>query len=73
MREARLVTTQAELEAAVFRMQGASRLALDTEFMRERTYFAQLCLVQLASDTDSYLVITGTGVTWRFLKRMVKH
>jgi ribonuclease D len=62
MREARLITTQAELEAAVFRLQGASRLALDTEFMRERTYYAQLCLVQLASDTDSYLVDPLAGL-----------
>lgn len=46
----------------MFRMQGASRLALDTEFMRERTYYAQLCLVQLASDTDSYLVDPLAGL-----------
>jgi ribonuclease D len=62
MRDATLVTTQDQLEAAVFRLQGAARLAIDTEFMRERTYFAQLCLVQVASDADCYLVDTLAGL-----------
>mgnify|MGYP006148928585 CR=1 FL=1 len=31
MRDATLVTTPGQLEAAVFRLQGASRLAIDTE------------------------------------------
>lgn len=56
MRDATLVTTPEQLDAAVFRMQGARRLAIDTEFMRERTYYAQLCLVQVATDTDCFLV-----------------
>lgn len=62
MRDAQLITTQAELDAAVFRMQSASRLALDTEFMRERTYFARLCLVQVATDTDCCLVDPLAGL-----------
>jgi len=31
-------------------------LGVDTEFMRERTFFSQLCLVQLATDNDIYCV-----------------
>lgn len=62
MRDATLVTQPAELEAAVFRMQGAARLAVDTEFMRESTYRPKLCLVQVASDTDCYLVDTLAGL-----------
>ena len=62
MRDATLVTTQEQLDAAVFRLQGARRLAIDTEFMRERTYFPQLCLVQVASDTDCYLVDPLAGL-----------
>jgi len=62
MRDATLVTRPDELEAAVFRMQGASRLAIDTEFMRESTYRAQLCLVQVASDADCYLVDALAGL-----------
>ncbi len=33
-------------------------LGLDTEFMRERTYFAQLCLLQLSFDTRAVCVDT---------------
>lgn len=62
MRDATLVTRADELEAAVFRLQGASRLAVDTEFMRERTYRPQLCLVQVASDADCYLVDALAGL-----------
>ncbi|RPI12059.1 MAG: ribonuclease D, partial [Lysobacterales bacterium] len=55
MRDATYVATPEALAAATFRLQGARRLAIDTEFMRERTYYPQLCLVQVASDTDCYL------------------
>jgi ribonuclease D len=56
MREARLIQDQGELEAAVFRLHGADRLAIDTEFMRERTYHPQLCLVQIGTESDCFLV-----------------
>ena len=49
MGDARLIHEPAALEAALFRLHGAKRLALDTEFMRERTYHPQLCLVHPGS------------------------
>jgi ribonuclease D len=55
MREARLIQDPGELETAVFRLRGAERLAVDTEFMRERTYHPQLCLVQVGTEADCYL------------------
>ena len=62
MREATLVTSPAALAAAVFRLEAAQRLAIDTEFMRERTYFPQLCLVQVATETDCLLVDPLAGL-----------
>ena len=62
MRDATLVMTNETLATAVFRLQGATRLALDTEFMRESTYSPQLCLVQVASDADCYLVDPLAGL-----------
>jgi ribonuclease D len=62
MRDATLVTTQSALDAAVFRLQAAARLAIDTEFMRERTYFPQLCLLQIATETDCFLVDPLAGL-----------
>jgi ribonuclease D len=62
MRDATLVTNQPQIEAAVFRLQSAARLAIDTEFMRERTYYPQLCLVQVATDSDCFLVDPLAGL-----------
>jgi ribonuclease D len=62
MRDARFVTTQDQLDTAIFRLQSASRLAVDTEFMREKTYYPQLCLVQVATDTDCFLVDPLAGL-----------
>jgi len=36
-------------------------LALDTEFMREKTYFAKLCLIQLATEDGSWMIDPLSG------------
>src|SRR5689334_763315 len=43
-----LITDQDGLCALAARLTGARAVALDTEFLRERTYRAELCLVQIA-------------------------
>lgn len=35
---------------------GADRIGVDTEFMRESTYFSQLCLVQVSTGHDIYCI-----------------
>lgn len=50
------IRTTQELEQLVERLQGASVIGVDTEFMRERTYFARLCLVQVASDDVAAII-----------------
>jgi ribonuclease D len=44
-----LVTQPAQLDRLVEQLAPARWIALDTEFMRERTYYARLCLVQVAT------------------------
>jgi len=44
-----IVTTEPELIEVISRLESAPAIGLDTEFLRERTYRAELCLVQLAS------------------------
>ena len=54
------LTTTDALAAFCARAADAPYVTVDTEFLRERTYFAQLCLVQLAlpgeNDSDAVLV-----------------
>jgi len=44
------VNSQAGLEALCDSLRGQPVLALDTEFLREKTYHAQLCLLQVAAE-----------------------
>lgn len=44
------IDTPEDLHAFCEQLQGAKQIALDTEFLREKTYFAQLCLLQVASE-----------------------
>ena len=44
------IDTPAALDALCARIKGKPWMAVDTEFMRERTYFPELCLVQVATD-----------------------
>lgn len=50
------ITNTAELEKLVATLRGSDLVAIDTEFMRERTYFAKLCLVQVANDEVSAIL-----------------
>jgi ribonuclease D len=44
------VDTQQGLMDLCEQLRGKGELALDTEFLREKTYYVQLCLLQIASD-----------------------
>ena len=51
-----LIDTPAALETAVEALATAKVLAVDTEFVRETTYYPQLGLVQIASDTHCFCI-----------------
>lgn len=51
-----LIQTPAELDAQIERWRKAPWLAVDTEFVREETYYAQLCLIQLSDGGTPALV-----------------
>lgn len=44
------------LRSLVASMRGTDIIAVDTEFMREKTYYARLCLIQIATDDISAIV-----------------
>jgi ribonuclease D len=47
-----LITTTEVLQALCDRLAGEAFVTVDTEFIRERTYWPQLCVVQLAGEHD---------------------
>ena len=50
------IVTNAELAAFCARLEGAPFVTVDTEFMRETTYWPKLCLLQIASAEDAAVV-----------------
>lgn len=54
--DTRLVATDTDLASALAPLAHLDYLALDTEFMRERTYWPQLCLIQVANAAGCVLV-----------------
>ncbi len=51
-----LITDTAGLAALCDRLRAESFVTVDTEFMRERTYWPELCVVQLAGDDEVAVV-----------------
>ncbi len=50
------ITSTRELAALVSRARREPYVAMDTEFMRERTYWPKLCLVQLATSKEAVAI-----------------
>ncbi|MEN9753782.1 MAG: ribonuclease [Pseudomonadota bacterium] len=51
-----LITNTAALDAACQRLGSHDFVTIDTEFMRESTFFPKLCLIQLASEDEDVLI-----------------
>lgn len=51
-----MVTTDAELEQCCAALANSPFLALDTEFLREKTYYSILALIQVANDSLTYII-----------------
>jgi ribonuclease D len=48
-----LITNNTDLQAFCQRLAGTHYITIDTEFLREKTYWPQLCLVQIANDDEA--------------------
>ena len=51
-----LIADKAALAAFCQRLKGAPFITVDTEFMREKTYWPQLCLVQVAGPDEAWAI-----------------
>ncbi|MCI1395406.1 MAG: ribonuclease D, partial [Acetobacter peroxydans] len=52
----RLVSSTQALEEALKPLHGERYVTVDTEFMREKTYWPELCLVQIGGANDVILI-----------------
>src|SRR5262249_35546499 len=50
------ITSTAALSAACTRLARHAFVTVDTEFLRESTYYPQLCVVQMATPEDAFVV-----------------
>ncbi len=57
-----LITTSAELSTLVDRLAKHPFVAVDTEFMRENTYWPELCLIQVASPDEAAAIDPMAGL-----------
>jgi len=51
-----MIETTADLEAACIELAKSEFITIDTEFLRETTFWPELCLIQMASPTTEVLV-----------------
>jgi ribonuclease D len=52
----RLIASTGDFEALVSRLRSEAFVTVDTEFIRERTYWPELCVVQLAGESEVAVV-----------------
>jgi len=51
-----LITTTSDLQALCARFDQQPFITVDLEFIREKTYFPQLCLIQVASEAEAAII-----------------
>jgi ribonuclease D len=51
-----IIDSQNKLDNFILNLRSESVIGLDTEFVRERTYWPDLCLIQIATKNDEFIV-----------------
>ena len=51
-----LITDNGSLASACKRLSKEVYLSVDTEFMREKTYYPRVCLIQISGETEAIAV-----------------
>ncbi|MEK6734479.1 MAG: ribonuclease D [Pseudomonadota bacterium] len=52
----KIITNSLELTNLCSELQGNKYIAIDTEFFRQNTYYPKLCLLQLATESEQFLI-----------------
>lgn len=53
-KDKKIINTQAELESLCEKLKKAKKIAIDTEFLREKTYYLQPCLMQISFRNEDF-------------------
>lgn len=69
-----VITDSNALENRLAALAGEKFVAIDTEFVREKTYYPQLCLVQIAGESDAFAVdVLAEGLDLAPLKALLEN
>ncbi|ETS30901.1 MULTISPECIES: ribonuclease D [Photorhabdus] len=68
-----LITTDAQLQQVCERAKQYSKVALDTEFVRTRTYYPQLGLIQLYDGEQLSLIDPLNITNWQPFRELITH
>ncbi|WP_323837146.1 ribonuclease D [Photorhabdus africana] len=68
-----LITTDAQLQQVCERAKKYSKVALDTEFVRTRTYYPQLGLIQLYDGEQLSLIDPLNITNWQPFRELITH
>ncbi len=56
-----VITTNEDLKALCERLGKSDYVTVDTEFLRDKTYYSKLCLIQIADDNEFHAIDTLAG------------
>lgn len=56
-----VITTSEDLKALCDRLSKSDYVTVDTEFLRDKTYYSKLCLIQIADDNEYHAIDTLAG------------
>ena len=56
-----VITSTEELKALCERLSKSDYVTVDTEFLRDKTYYSKLCLIQIADDNEYHAIDTLAG------------
>ena len=56
-----VITTSEDLKTLCDRLSKSKYVTVDTEFLRDKTYYSKLCLIQIADDNEYHAIDTLAG------------
>jgi ribonuclease D len=59
-----MLNTNKQIQDLAIKLQSVNKISVDTEFYWMRTYYPILCLIQIASDVESFLLDTLADVDY---------